>query len=869
MTRRVGVTESRRLILLSSRRSYTATVRCLVWFVMVVLSAAPVHAQTVAAEGILAGTVTDETGGILPGATVELSVAGQPNTVSTTDTLGMFRFPAVRPGPYELRVGFDGFKTTTVKGRVGARPVTQKVVLQIAGINESVAVGTRAAAVAATSAANQDAVTLGQELLSSLPVFDRDVIAMASRFLDASATGTGGVTVVVNGMEVSSLTLPASALQQIKINQDPYSAEFSRPGRGRIEILTKPGSQKYAAEANVTLRDGHLNARNAFATTPPRDRRHIFDGTFSGPLGKGQRTSFLLAAQEDTDDQQAAIVAVTPAGPIRDISPQPNSKALITGSIIRQVGDRTTISIRPAYQYESSLQRGVGGITLASAGANFRHHEQSVTYNQQTIVRPSLVNQFQFLVGHEREPTTSTSSAPGLVVAGAFIGGGAQADLTRTERHIQLTESLVWTHGQHLLQTGVQLPDWSLRGFEDRTNAAGTFYFADLAAYRAGQPDTFVQQQGNGTLSLLEKQVGLYVKDDWTLGAGLSLSMGLRYDWQNYLHDTNNVAPRVALSFAPDKQRRNVFRAGAGVFTDRSGPVVIADVRHSLPGGLTRYVITNPSYPDPFANAAGATQAPSVVRLAPDIRVPRSVQYSAGWDHQLAKALTATLTYTGARGYSLFRSRDINAPRPPLYAARPDPAYAVIREVESNGRQHSTSIQAGLRGRATKWFNGQAQYTWSRVQNDTSGIAAFPANDYDLSGEWGRADSDRRHRLTALARIAGLRLVDVGVGVTLNSGAPYSETLGGDVYANGRGRARPPGVGRNTLQGPGYADLDLRLSREVRLAQGHTTIALDAFNLSNRVNYTTIVGTRGSPLFGQPIGAREPRQLQASVQIAF
>src|SRR5205807_3719780 len=114
------------------------------------------------------------------------------------------------------------------------------------------------------------------------------------------------------------------------------------------------------------------------------------------------------------------------------------------------------------------------------------------------------------------------------------------------------------------------------------------------------------------------------------------------------------------------------------------------------------------------------------------------------------------------------------------------------------------------RGRVTPWFTGQMQYTLSRIYNDTSGISAFPANDYDLTGEWARADFDRRHRILVLGRLTTIKLVDLGVGLTMNSGAPYNETLGGDVYNNGRGRARPAGVPRNSREAAGYASLDLR-----------------------------------------------------------
>ena len=442
-----------------------------------------------------------------------------------------------------------------------------------------------------------------------------------------------------------------------------------------------------------------------------------------------------------------------------------------------------------------------------------------------------------------------------------------------TEVHTQMTESLVWIKGHHQLQTGFQLPDWSRRGFFDRTNFNGTYYFSGLDTYASGRPYAFIQQQGNGDIAFLEKQVGTYVKDDWQARPGLSASMGVRYDWQNYFHDTNNFAPRGSIAYAPGNAEDNVIRAGLGVFNDRSGPAAIADLLHSRQGGLVRYVITNPAYPDPFpAGAAVVAQPPSIVQLAPDVQIPQTLQYSVGIDHQLRKALTLSVAYTGTRGYRLFRSRDVNAPLPPLYSVRPNPLYGAIREIESNGRQSTRSLQVTLRGRTSRWFNGQTQYTWSRAYNNTNGLNSYPANDYDLSGEWARADFDRAHRLLLLGSVNPGHVATVGVGLTLISAGPYTETLGGDIYNNGRGRARPFGVARNSLEGAGSAQLDLRLSRDVKVGGkgGRTvTFALDGFNVLNRVNYGTFVGTVGSPLFGQPVSARAPRQLQLTARVKF
>ena len=154
------------------------------------------------------------------------------------------------------------------------------------------------------------------------------------------------------------------------------------------------------------------------------------------------------------------------------------------------------------------------------------------------------------------------------------------------------------------------MPDWSWRGFDDQTNAGGTFSFADLPAYAAGRPYAFTQQQGNGKVRWLEKVLGAYVKDDWQLRPGVTLSFGLRYDWANYYHDNNNIAPRFSAAYAIGKN--DVIRGGGGVFYDKIGPFPVLDVLHSQPGGLRRIVLTDPTYPDPFQTGPG--QAASMSR---------------------------------------------------------------------------------------------------------------------------------------------------------------------------------------------------------------------------------------------------------------
>jgi hypothetical protein len=829
-------------------------------------------------DTVVTGVVMDATGAVLPNAHLELRDAAGATVQSTaTDGAGRFRIERVPSGRYDLLVTFEGFQPTTTRLTVGARPPAPlRIVLAIAGVTQEVTVGNTPAQVKTDAASNVDASSVDEKSIENLPMFNQDVLGTMSRFLDASAIGTNGVTLLVNGVEVNNLTVSASAIQQIKINQDPYSAEYPRPGRGRIEVVLKPGSQEYHGVGNFIFRDSTFDARNAFATVKPPEQRRVFEGFLSGPIGHSDRTSFMLSVRTVADDVQAIVFAEGPSGAIQQTVAAPYRNTLAAGTINHKRGSSTTMSLTFSYQDQTRHNQDVGGVTLPSAGTNWDSMERSATYTQQTVFTPTLLNQFRLFVGEEFEPTSSANPAPKIVVLDAFTGGGAQGNQLRTEHHFTLTEMLTWSAGRHTLKGGMNIPDWSRRRFDDNTNTLGTFYFSSLDAYSAGRPYSFIQQVGNGHVAFLEKVIGFFVQDEIRISPRLSASLGLRYDWQNYFHDDNNVGPRGSFAFAPHADGRTVIRGGVGVFYDRTGPRPIQDLLRYDGVQQLKFVITDPGYPNPYPPGQGpSTEPPSVVQLSPDVQLPAMVQYGVSLERQIAKATSASVTYTGTRGFHQFLSRDVNAPPPPLYAARPDPTRAVVREIESTGRLVGQSVQFTLRGQVTRYLNTSIQYVLSKTQNDTSGINWMPPNAYDLSREYGRADFDQRHRFDLLGTVTPGAHVTLGAAVGFYSGRPYSITTGHDDFNTGIANARPAGVPRNSADGPGYAALDLRVSRDlffsrVKRADGPTaTLGVDAFNVLNHVNYSGYVGTLTSPFFGQAVAAQPARRLQFSVRLRF
>jgi hypothetical protein len=249
-------------------------------------------------------------------------------------------------------------------------------------------------------------------------------------------------------------------------------------------------------------------------------------------------------------------------------------------------------------------------------------------------------------------------------------------------------------------------------------------------------------------------------------------------------------------------------------------------------------------------------------------------------ERSLWKGGQLTVEYQNLRGVHLFRSRDINAPassgRP-----RPDPRFLLIRQVESSGKMRSNALITSFQGRVIKPLKMKAQYTLSKTTDDVSGLFDLPANNNDLRLERGRSDFDKRHRFN-FAGILDLPMqFRVGSILTLASGVPFDISTGFDDNGDSVVNDRPFGVTRNAGRGPGFAQLDLRLSKLLELpvffdAQDkdkggfrNLELNLDVFNVLNRNNLTDVIGELSSPLFGRANASLQARTIQLSVRFNF
>jgi hypothetical protein len=772
-----------------------------------------------------------------------------------------------------VEVQADGFEKMQVKVAAGnkATPLVH-VVLRIATQNQAVTVGADAPQVSTEISENQSANTIDRSALDRVPVFDQDYITTLSRFLDDNAIGTNGVTLVVNGVEANGPGVTPSAIQEVKINQNPYSALFSRPGRARLEIITKGGTPEFHGTLNFMFRDAIFDARNTFATTKPPEQRRYYEGSLTGPLGHSKKTTFLLSLDRDEEDLQAFVVAAGVNGPINQNVPAPTRHFFGSGRVFHDFGKNDQFWIGYSYERQTLQNQGVGGTVLAEAGYNIKSQENEVNVSYRHIFSPKLLNQVRFLVGQNENSNTSLNENAQVVVSGAFTGGGAQADARRTEYHFDGTDIVTYVTGKHELNFGIDVPDLSRRGFDDFTNMAGTYTFGSLVAYEAAMPTTFLVQQGNGHATFLEKVFGAFIEDTIRLKPNFSLALGMRYYFQNFFHnEPHNFAPRLGFAYAPSRDSKIVFRGGAGVFYDRTGPRPIADLLHLNGINLLRFILENPTFPVTPGALAGVPT--SVVVLDPQARIPYTLQYSAGIERQVTAKSTFSATYVGSRGIDLFRSIDANAPPPPDFLARPNPNLGQERQIQSEGYQKSNALELTFRGTPSRFFAGQMQYTLSKTYNNTSGVTYFPANSFDPNADWARSDNDRRHKFDLLGSMQPAKRFTVGAALSLYSGKPVTITTGSDNNHDGISNDRPAGVPRNSLHGPGLINLDLNVAHDFLLTKrekGPTlTVALNAFNVLNHENDVTYIGVITSPFLGDAVQALPGRRMQLNLQFKF
>lgn len=466
-----------------------ATILCAVALAAVAFAQAHAQAQAqeqtaVQAQGTsrLHGTVTDQTGGVVPGAAVTVTIGSGGTRTTTTNEKGQYTFDRLPAGPYTLKVAVDGFQE-----------FTSQVELR-ADASKSIDARLRVAMAVSTSVNSNEPLGLSvdpRNSLSAVVLTARDIARlpddpqrMLMRLLElAGSTGRPeDVSLLVDGFREYKRLPPKDTIEMIRINSNPFSAEFSQPGLDRIEIVTKPGSDTYHGEIRFQGGDSALNARNPIATTKPPMRTRNVNGWLQGPIVKG-RLDFMAYAGQWQQDENAVINATVldPAGGVTEpfttaVSVPARINSFQFGMNVRPMNNHR-VNVTFTRNEETRRNQGLeGGFDLPERAFD-RTQTDEVGRMLWTAVGSHAVNDVRLEVTRNRGGTDPLVNAPAVLVFDAFFAGGNQTVGTRSSSTLtQGSNTLTLQRGRHTAKTGV-LFETVAQDSVDRTGFNGQFLF--------------------------------------------------------------------------------------------------------------------------------------------------------------------------------------------------------------------------------------------------------------------------------------------------------------------------------------------------------------------------------------------------------
>ena len=821
----------------------------------------------------LRGTVIDETNAYIPAAQVALDDGQGHKYDSQTDERGRYRFN-VKPGLYTLTVEVEGFakfieQVDLTQRRKDPYDVKLKVVL-----SEQVEVKDDAAGISTEPDRNLSAITITEKELEALPD-DPDELLQTLKQMAGAGAGDDA-SVYIGGFRERGQLPPKEAIQRININVNPFSAEYSEPGSFRIDIVTKPGADTFHGGFNFSFNDEALNARDPFATfrAPLQTRR--YGGYFSGPI-KRNRAGFFADFQRQELDENDVVSAVI-LNPIT-LLPEPFSATVLTPRRFTNFSIRTdflatkkhTLGLQYRHSEGESLNAG-GAFVLPERVSKSSSSEDTLRFSLTTIASERAVNELRLQASRRKNDARALFDGIAINVLDAFSGGGGQQFSDNLNRNLDFTDTLTYSRKAHTIKAGfraeaVQLNNNNLSNFggtytftsDFERDSAGVFLtdaegaripispielysrvLRGVPGYRASQ---FSINRGDPFIGFSQWQYGIFAQDDWRVSPTLTLSYGVRHEFQTHLQDKLNFAPRFSVAWTPDKKRKSTIRGGGGIFYNYLDTGITSDVIRLDGFHQQQFVIQQPGFfpnvPDSLDGAI--RRQPTIRRKAEDLNSPYTMLASISYERQLPWKMVGSVSYSWTRGVHLLRTRNINAPLrvENNEVVLPFPDQGPILQFESTGLSRRHEMRVNVRTGFSRTFSLFGNYTLASTRSNTDGAYSNPANPFDLSNEFGRASNDARHSVFiggSLSLPWGLR---VNPFINARSGTPFNITTGRDNNRDNQFTDRPafanpgdpgaietrfgvfnpdprPGdeiIPRNFGQGPGFFTTNVSVSK--------------------------------------------------------
>ncbi len=762
----------------------------------------PVFAQN--SNPSLRGQVVDTSGGAVPAITVQVFGPHGAKLEAQTDEQGRYTFRALPSGVYSLTIQLAGFNDFLRTGITIARNKPQVVNAQlvVATEKQQITVTEDTNKVDVAPAENASAVLVKGKDLDALSD-DPDDLQSELEALAGPSAGPMAGQIFVDGFTEGEIP-PKSSIREIRVNQNPFSAQYDALGYGRIEILTKPGTNTLHGDASITGNDSAFNTRNPFAAQIPGYHSETFGGSIGGAINS--KTSFFFGGQRREIENDAIVNALvldsslSPTSLVEPV-PSPQTRTSLSPRIDMQLGKNDTLTFRYHLWENDQKNSNAGQFILPQAAFDSFERWQSLAASDSHVISAKAVTEIRFRYGRDDEQQNPASSLPGIIVTGAFTGGGTTTGAAKViANYYEFQNYTSLSYSRHFVKFGIRVRD---HGENTSSNADfnGAFTFPSLSAYQiteqgllsnmtgaeiranGGGASQFTLTAGNPLASLNIYDIEPYVEDDWKIRPNITLSGGLRFESQNQIHDHADFAPRIGLAWGlgDPKSTKTVLRAGYGLFYDRFADEYVVNALRYNGINQQQFIVANPDFFPTIPLPSSLPVTPTLYQLDNRLRAPYASQAGIGIERQLAKGAMVSVTYLDTHGVHQLISRNINAPDISNPGdARPDAGTGDLYQYESSGLYNQNQLITNFNVHASK-VSLFGFYTLNFAETNTGGASAFPMNSYDLAEDYGRASYDIRNRLLIGGSYNLPKGFQVFPFIVANSAPPFNITVGQDI----------------------------------------------------------------------------------------
>ena len=797
-------------------------------------------------SGGLSGVVTDPSGASIAKASVRLTNASGSSLDATTNRDGIYEFKGLLPGTYTLKAVAKSFALFTQEDVQILDGQIQKlnIGLLIQVEEEKVEVTDNSNKVDVDPSNNAGTVVMKGKDLEALSD-DPDELQSELQALAGPSAGPNGGQIYIDGFTAGQLP-PKASIREIRINQNPFSSEYDKLGYGRIEILTKPGTDQLHGQLFLTGNTAAFNTRNPFegSAETPGYYSTQFSANLGGSLGK--KASFFTNI-ERRNLNELSVVNTPYVDPITfeatqfaEAVPNPRARTNFSQRFDYQLTPTNTLTTRYQYWRNNETGDGIGSFSLPTVGYATLETEHTFQVSDTQTVSARTINETRFQFVRENNNQTPINTTPTIQVLGAFVGGGSNSGLYHNlQNRYELQNITYMTFGKHSIKYGGRLrltkQDYASNSkfngsysFGSRLdpspacavpNPPSTCQISGIQAYQitlqalatGNTPANIALAIANGGgasfYNLNFNTVGsavagetwvdgaLFFQDDWRIKTNVTLSSGLRYETQNNIGDHADFAPRVGLAWGIDANGKNktpktVLRLGFGMFYDRFTSDLV--LQQQLQNGLIQqqFVVQNPAFFDPNQAVlpsqfpTSSTSPQTIYKVNPNLRTPYTMQAGVTLERQLTKTANLSVTYLGSRGNHQFYTNFINANQiPPGEIVAPPPSE-IDYQYQSAGtfKQNQLIVNSSIRMGTKLSIFGY--YTLNYSNSDTSGASSIPSDPFDLQQDYGRASFDVRHRVFFGGTIGLPHDFRLSPFMIASSGSPFNVTTGQDLYGN-------------------------------------------------------------------------------------